>query len=73
VRPGLGGRLDYPERMAALTFTVLAHSGHGHEDGAAALAAIGVAAIVIPLIVLVVVGRLFLRAARRDDDAPVPD
>lgn len=73
MRPGLGGRLDYPERMAALFITVLAHGGHGHEGGAAALAAIAIGAMIIPFIVLVVVGRLFLKAARRDEDAPSPD
>ena len=71
--PGSGGRLDYPPGMAVLAFTVLAHAGHGHEDGSSALAAIGVLAMVIPLIVLVVVARMFLRASRQDEDAPAPE
>jgi hypothetical protein len=55
----------------------LAHTspglGHGSE---VALAVVGVAAIVIPLIVLAVVGRAFWRAAERDEErsrsAPPP-
>jgi hypothetical protein len=47
----------------------LAHGGHGIHGPGWALAAIAIAAMVIPLIVLGFVGRFFLRAAKRDEDA----
>jgi hypothetical protein len=45
---------------------LLAHAGHPVYDHPA-LAAIGIAAIVIPLVVLGVVGRIFVRAARDEE------
>jgi hypothetical protein len=54
------------ERMQAL-LGVLAHAGHPAYDHPA-MAAIAIAAIVIPLGVLVGVARVFLRAAKRDSD-----
>jgi hypothetical protein len=47
----------------------LAHAGHGIHGPAWALAAIAIAAMVIPLLILGFVGRFFLRAAKRDEDA----
>jgi hypothetical protein len=47
----------------------LAHGGHGIHGPAWALAAIAIAAMVVPLIILGFVGRFFLRAAKRDEDA----
>jgi hypothetical protein len=47
----------------------LAHLGHGIHGPAWALAAIAIAAMVIPLIILGFVGRFFLREARRDEEA----
>jgi hypothetical protein len=47
----------------------VAHAGHGIHGPAWALAAIAIAAMVIPLIVLGFVGRFFLRAAKRDAEA----
>jgi hypothetical protein len=44
---------------------VVGHAGHPAYDHPA-VAAIAIAAIVIPLGVLVIVGRAFLRSARRD-------
>lgn len=44
---------------------VIGHAGHPAYDHPA-VAAIAIAAILIPLGVLVVVGRAFLRSARRD-------
>ena len=49
--------------MAAL----LAHAGHPVYDHPA-MAAIAIAAIIIPLVVLGVVGRIFVRAAKQDRD-----
>ena len=50
--------------MAAL---LVAHAGPGLEHGSeVALGAVAVAAMVIPLIVLVYVARVFLRADERD-------
>jgi uncharacterized membrane protein YhiD involved in acid resistance len=50
--------------------TLLAHAGPGLEHGSEiALGAIAVAAMVIPLIVLVYVARIFLRADEGDGDA----
>jgi|Tabmets5t2r1_1033131.scaffolds.fasta_scaffold03764_3 ABC-type glycerol-3-phosphate transport system permease component len=46
--------------------TLLAHGGHPVYDHPA-MAAIAVAAIVIPLVVLGVVGRIFVRAARDEE------
>ena len=48
---------------------LLAHTGHGHgvDGGAVALGAIGVAALVVPLVVLAGVGRAFWRASKRDE------
>jgi hypothetical protein len=49
----------------------LAHAGHAHESGgAAALAAIGLAAMIIPLVVLAFIGRAFWRASKRDSEEP---
>jgi hypothetical protein len=52
---------------------LIAHAapGGGHA-GEVALAAISIAAMVIPLIVLVFVGRAFWRAAKRDEEARSP-
>jgi hypothetical protein len=47
----------------------LAHPGHGHGPGGAELAAIAIAAMVIPLVVLGVVAWLFWRSAKRDSAA----
>jgi hypothetical protein len=47
----------------------IAHAGHGIHGPAWALAAIAIAAMVIPLIVLGFVGRFFWRAAKRDEEA----
>ena len=53
--------------MTGLTVLLpLAHAGHAHGAGGAEMAAIGVAAMVIPMVVLVFVGRMFWRAAKRD-------
>lgn len=43
----------------------LAHSGHPLYDHPA-MAGIAIAAIVVPLILLAVVGRIFVRAAKQD-------
>ena len=51
--------------MLAMLELVLAHGGHGHGESLP-LAAIAIAAMVIPLCILGVIARLFLRAARRD-------
>ena len=54
-----------------LALTIVAHAGHAHESGgAAALAAIGLAAMIIPLVVLGFIGRAFWRAAKRDAEEP---
>ena len=54
---------------AVMAAVLIAHGGGvGHEAGEAALVALGIAALVIPLVVLVFVGRIFLRAAKRDAD-----
>jgi hypothetical protein len=45
---------------------LLAHGGHPIYDHPA-MAAIAVAAMVIPLIVLAVIGRVFWRAAKQDE------
>ena len=46
---------------------VVAHGGGvGHEAGEAALAFLGVSAMVIPLLALVFVARFFIRSAKRD-------
>ena len=50
---------------------VLAHAGHGHGESLP-LAVIAIAAMVIPLCVLGVIARVFLRASRRDADASEP-
>ena len=47
----------------------LAHAGHGIHGPAWALAAIAIAAMVIPMVALVFVGRYFVRAAKRDEEA----
>jgi hypothetical protein len=47
----------------------IAHAGHGIHGPAWALAAIAIAAMVIPLLVLGYIGRVFLRAAKRDEEA----
>jgi hypothetical protein len=47
----------------------LAHAGHAIHGPAWALAAIAIAAMVIPLAILGFVGRFFLRAAKRDEEA----
>ena len=47
----------------------LAHGGHGIHGPMWALAAIAIAAMVIPLLILGFVGRYFLRAAKRDEQA----
>jgi hypothetical protein len=47
----------------------LAHGGHGIHGPAWALASIAIAAMVIPMVVLVFVGRHFIRAAKRDEEA----
>ena len=55
-----------------MDFTVVfdvAHGGHGIHGPAWALAAIAIAAMVIPLLVLGYVGRVFVRAAKRDEEA----
>jgi len=53
-----------------MSAALLAHAGPGLEHGSeVALAAIAIAAMVIPLIVLVFVARAFLRAAKRDERA----
>jgi hypothetical protein len=49
----------------------IAHGGHGIHGPAWALAAIAIAAMVIPLVVLGFVGRFFWRAAKRDEEARV--
>jgi hypothetical protein len=65
------GRLDYIGGMDSLALsTILAHAGHGHGPGGAELAAIALAAMIIPLIVLVFIGRAFWRAAKRDSEEP---
>jgi uncharacterized membrane protein YhiD involved in acid resistance len=50
---------------------LFAHAGV-HVHGGAELAAVAVAALVIPLIVLAVVGRMFWRAAKRDSERGTP-
>ncbi|HZG48693.1 MAG TPA: hypothetical protein VEY90_04165 [Thermoleophilaceae bacterium] len=50
---------------------LLAHGGHPIYDHPA-MAAIAVAAMVIPLIVLAVIGRVFWRAAKQDEQDPPP-
>jgi hypothetical protein len=47
----------------------IAHAGHGIHGPTWTLAAIAIAAMVIPLVILGVLGRIFLRAAKRDDEA----
>jgi hypothetical protein len=47
----------------------LAHAGHSIHGPAWALAAIAIAAMVIPMLILVFVGRFFIRAAKRDEEA----
>jgi hypothetical protein len=47
----------------------LAHAGHGIHGPVWALAAIAIAAMVIPMVILVFVGRFFIRAAKRDEEA----
>jgi hypothetical protein len=50
---------------------LLAHAGaHGH--GSAALAAIAIAAMVIPLVVLGFIGRAFWRSAKREQEETRP-
>ncbi len=51
---------------AAHALLPLAHAGHGHGAGATELAAIAVAAMVIPLAVLGFVGWSFYRSAKRE-------
>jgi hypothetical protein len=47
---------------------VLAHAGPGLEHGSeVALAAVAIAAMVIPLVVLAFIGRAFWRASKRDE------
>jgi hypothetical protein len=47
---------------------LLAHAGPGVDHGAElALAAVAIAGMVIPLIVLAFIGRVFWRASKRDD------
>jgi hypothetical protein len=47
---------------------LLAHPGHALYDHPA-MAALAIAALVVPMVVLVVVGRVFWRAAKNDPDA----
>jgi hypothetical protein len=47
----------------------LAHAGHGIHGPVWALAAIAIAAMVIPFLILGFVGRYFIRAAKRDEQA----
>ena len=57
--------------MPAPAATILAHGGGvGHEAGEAAMAAIAVAAMVIPLLAIALIGRAFYRAAKRDAEGP---
>jgi hypothetical protein len=57
--------------MALLALVApLAHAGHGHDPGAPELVAIAIAAMVIPLVVLGLIGRAFWRAAKRDSEEP---
>ncbi|HEX2416447.1 MAG TPA: hypothetical protein VHJ37_14650 [Thermoleophilaceae bacterium] len=44
---------------------LIAHAGHPLYDHPA-MAAIAIAAIIVPLVVLAVVGRIFVRAAKKD-------
>jgi hypothetical protein len=60
----LVGRLDYPQVLAGLL--ELAHGGHAHGN-TAPLAAIAIAAMVIPLVVLGFIGRAFWRSSKRDE------
>jgi uncharacterized membrane protein len=49
---------------------LVAHAGPGVDHaGEIALAAVAIAAMVIPLIVLGFMGRVFWRAAKRDEEA----
>ncbi|HLM10277.1 MAG TPA: hypothetical protein VK307_11230 [Thermoleophilaceae bacterium] len=50
---------------------LLAHAGHPVYDHPA-MAAIAIAAMVIPLLVLVFLGRVFWRAAKRDEEQRPP-
>ena len=53
--------------MTALELALtLAHAGHTHDANLAPLAAIIVAAMVVPLIALALIGRAFYRASKRD-------
>jgi hypothetical protein len=56
----------------AVIILLLAHAGHGHGPGGAVLAAIAIAAMVIPLVVLGFIGRAFWRAAKRDSEQQPP-
>jgi ABC-type glycerol-3-phosphate transport system permease component len=47
---------------------LIAHGGHPLYDHPA-MAAIAIAAIIIPLIVLAVIGRIFVRAAKQDRES----
>ena len=51
----------------------IAHPGHGVDGHAWAMAAIAIAAMVIPLVALGYVGRVFLRAAKRDEENRLGD
>jgi hypothetical protein len=51
---------------------LLAHGGHAHEGNYAALLPIMLAALIVPLIVLAVVGRAFYRSSKRDGEASPP-
>jgi hypothetical protein len=63
---------DYPGVYAVgvdlSTLTLLAHPGHGISGHPEALVPIAIAALVIPLLVLGVVGRMFWKAAKRDEE-----
>ena len=56
-------------RMDPSPLFELAHAGHGIHGPVWALAAIAIAAMVIPMVILVFVGRFFIRAAKRDEEA----
>jgi hypothetical protein len=47
----------------------LAHGGHSGHGPPWALASIAIAAMVIPMLALAFVGRHFIRAAKRDEEA----
>jgi hypothetical protein len=63
-------------RRAALDWgamlALIAHGGHPLYDHPA-MAAIAIAAIVIPLVVLGVIGRIFVRAARDEREHTLGD